>query len=43
MTSGQWRVLVLELLLLFMEALRSPAMGGFFKGLAINPFKQATS
>ena len=45
MTSGQWRVLVLILLLLFMEAVRDPnaGVGGFFKALAFNPFKQAAS
>jgi hypothetical protein len=43
MSNGQWRVFVLLLLLLFMEALRNPSVGGFFKTLAFNPFKQATS
>ncbi len=43
MSPGQWRVSVLLLLLLFMEALRSPTVGGFFKSLAVNPFKQAAS
>lgn len=43
MSSGQWRVFVLLLILLFMEALRSPAVAGFFSAIAFNPFKQATS
>ncbi len=40
MSSGQWTVLVLLLLLLAMEALRNPTVGGFFKGL-VTPFKQS--
>jgi hypothetical protein len=43
MTSGQWRVFILELVLLFLEALRNPNVGNFFKMLAFNPFKQAAS
>jgi hypothetical protein len=43
MSDGQWRVFVLLLLLLFMEVLRNPNVGGFFKNLAVNPFKAATS
>ena len=43
MTPGQWRVFVLILLLLFMEALRGKAVGSFFSNLAFNPFKQAAS
>lgn len=43
MSTGQWRVFVLLLLLLFMEALRDPNVGNFFKSLAFNPFKQAAS
>lgn len=43
MSSGQWRVFVLLLILLFMEGLRSQAVGGFFKNVAVNPFKQAAS
>lgn len=43
MSTGQWRVFGLLLLLLFMEALRDPNIGQFFKTLAFNPFQQATS
>lgn len=43
MSSGQWRVLVLLLVLLGLEAIRNPAVSGFFKALAVNPFRQATS
>lgn len=43
MSSGQWTVFVLLLLLLFLEGLRSPTVKAFFTGLAVNPFKQAAS
>lgn len=42
MSSGQWRVFVLLLVLLFMEALRQPNVAAFFQTLAFNPFRQAT-
>lgn len=42
MSSGQWRVFGLLLLLLGMEALRDKNIGSFFANLAFNPFKQAT-
>ena len=34
MDTGQWRVFVLLLVLLFMEVIRLPAVAGFFSGLA---------
>ncbi len=40
MSSGQWRVTILLLLLLGMELLRSNAVSGFFKGAFVNPLKQ---
>jgi hypothetical protein len=43
MTEGQWRVLVLLLVLLGMEMLRNPNVASFFQTLAFNPFKQAAS
>lgn len=43
MSDGQWRVFVLLLVLLFMEALRLQAVHGFFTSLAFNPFKQAVT
>lgn len=43
MSDGQWRVFGLLLLLLFMEVLRDQNVGNFFKNLAFNPFKQASS
>lgn len=43
MSPGQWRVFVLLLLLLFLEALRHPGVKNFFTSLAVNPFKQAAS
>lgn len=43
MSTGQWRVTGLLALLLFMEALRNPNVANVFKGLAFNPFRQATS
>jgi len=43
MTTGQWRVFGLLLLLLFLEVLRDPGVGAFFSTLAFNPFKQAAS
>ncbi len=42
MSTGQWRVFGLLLLLLGMEALKNPNVGSFFKTMAFNPFKQAT-
>ncbi len=43
MTTGQWRVFGLLMLLLFMEVLRDKNVGTFFSTLAFNPFKQAAS
>ena len=43
MSNGQWRVLGLLVLLLFMEAIKDPNVGNFFKSIAFNPFRQATS
>lgn len=43
MSTGQWRVFGLLLLLLFMEVLKNPNVGSFFSTLAFNPFRQATS
>lgn len=43
MSTGQWRVFGLLLVLLFLEVLRDKNVGGFFSTLAFNPFKQATS
>lgn len=40
MSSGQWRVFVLLLVLLILEILRSQSVQGFFKGLLINPLTQ---
>ena len=34
MLTGQWRVFVLLLVLLFMEVIKTPAVGSFFSGLA---------
>lgn len=42
MSTGQWRVFGLLLLLLFMEVLKNPGVGSFFSTLAFNPFRQAT-
>lgn len=42
MSTGQWRVFGLLLLLLFMEVLRDKNVGNFFTTLAFNPFRQAT-
>jgi len=42
MSTGQWRVFGLLIVLLFMEVLRDPNVGNFFKTLAFNPFRQAT-
>lgn len=33
MSSGQWRVLVLLLVLLALEAVKYPAVANFFKGI----------
>jgi hypothetical protein len=43
MSTGQWRVFGLLLVLLFMEVLRDKNVGNFFNTLAFNPFRQATS
>jgi hypothetical protein len=42
MSTGQWRVFGLLIVLLFLEVLRDPNVGNFFKTLAFNPFRQAT-
>ena len=42
MSTGQWRVFGLLLLLLGLEALKNPSIGNFFNTLAFNPFRQAT-
>lgn len=40
MSSGQWRVFVLLLVLLGMEILRSEGVRGFVKGVFVNPLTQ---
>lgn len=40
MSSGQWRVLVLLLVLLGLEIIRSGPVQSFFKGVFVTPFKQ---
>lgn len=42
MSTGQWRVFVLLLVLLGMELLRSQAVSGFFKGVFVNPLTQGS-
>ena len=42
MSTGQWRVFGLLLLLLGLEVLKNPNVGSFFNTLAFNPFRQAT-
>lgn len=42
MSTGQWRVLVLLLVLLGMEILRSQAVSGFIKGLFVKPLQQGS-
>ena len=41
MSDGQWRVLGLLALLVFMEAIKEPAVGNFFKNVFFKPFQQA--
>lgn len=43
MSTGQWRVFGLLMLLLGMEVLKDKNVGSFFSTIAFNPFKQATS
>lgn len=43
MSDGQWAVLVLIVLLLGMEMLAKPAVGGFVKTWVATPFKKAAS
>lgn len=41
MSEGQWRVLVLLLVLLGLEILRSANVKTFFTGVFVTPFKKA--
>lgn len=41
MTSGQWRVVVLLLVLLGLETLRNGAVKTFLTSIFVAPFKQA--
>jgi hypothetical protein len=43
MSSGQWRVTILLLVLLGMELLRSQTVRGFFKASLVNPLKQGSA
>ena len=42
MSSGQWRALVLLLVLLGLEIIRSPVVQAFFKGIITNPVSGIT-
>ena len=41
MSEGQWRVLVLLIVLLGLEILRSPNVKAFFAGIFVTPYKKA--
>lgn len=43
MSTGQWRVFGLLLLLLGLEALKNPNIQSFFKALIVTPFQQAST
>lgn len=43
MSNGQWTVLMLIVLLLGMEMLANPAVGGFVKTWVATPFRKAAS
>lgn len=43
MSTGQWRVFGLIMLLLGLEVLRNPNVKAFFTALLVNPLKQGSS